>query len=209
MTELKNLKVSFWDEDEKKKFIEQSKEYYNKRDDGYYFEYDEEKTLTDRQAKFNQNFKEFLYVLWWIIACLLIVFVFYWGFTKKPEPIIKTNTITVTGNTYEVTIDTKKIPAIGSLVYYYDATISVQKWAKLNQIRVDADGITRYNICLPKEEDRTCLVENPKRDPMNNDNANEWLEYCVQRNEVPYTNCFDTSIIGSTEQTLRDWICNK
>jgi hypothetical protein len=205
MAELKNLKVSFWNEEEKDAFIKQSKKYYEKRDDWYYFEYDED-TLEQRQAKFQQNWKEFLYVLGWIIACLLIVFVFYWGFTKKPEPIIKEITTVVTGNTYPVTIDTRKIPAIWSFVYFYDSTITVQKWAKLNQIRIDSDGIIRYNLCTQwTQGDDNCI--NWVDDKNNCDEM--WCDRICTKYVIPYDQCFDTSIIWKTEQDLRDWICNK
>jgi len=208
MTELKNLKVSFSNEEEKKLFIKQSKAYYDKRDDWFYFEYNEDSSLEERTANAKQNWKEFLYVVWWVVLCALIVWFFIVQFSKKPEPIIKTNTVTVTGNTYQVTIDTKKLPAVGSLVYYYDNTITAQKWAKLNQIRVDADGITRFNVCLQAEKwDDNCTTWKDT----NQDCDDQWKNCnreCTAR-DVPYNNCFDISIIGETEQDLKDWICNK
>ena len=206
MAELKNLKVSFGNEKEKEDFIKQSKAYYEKRDDGYYFEYENAKTLTERQASFKQNWKEFLYVLA-AIAMIAIILTTVIVVTKhKPEPIIKTNTVVVTGNTYEVTLDTKKIPAIWNLVYYYDSTISAQSWAKLNQVRIDSDGIIRYNICTQwgKWDDSCTKFIEDKNDCYDG----KCTQKCVAW-DIPYDQCIDTSIISNILQWLKDGICNK
>lgn len=194
-----NYLVSFDKEKEAKEFDKDCTEILKHK------KYSKPYTEYDVTVPARWHFKNFLYILGGIVMVALVIRFFVVRFQHKPEPITITNTVTVTGNTYNVTLDTKKLPAIGSLVYYYDSTITVQKWAKLNQIRVDSDGMTRFNICKPNESERTCLVEGDRSCP---EWETCWEPWCKVWNEPPYTDCFDTSIIGETEQQLRDWICN-
>lgn len=140
------------------------------------------------------HFKSFLYVLVSLILAATTILFFVRHFQHKPEPITIIDTQIVTGNTYEVILNTNKLPAIWDMVYYYDKTISVQSWAKLNQIRVDADGIIRYNICLQQEV--WC----------NDEYDGDYYWEC-KTPIYEWNNCFDISIIGSTEAELREWIC--
>lgn len=202
---MKKLLVTFSDEKEKKNFIEQSRKYYNKRDDWSYFESEEIRTPEENMKQAMTNRKATGMIIGTIVWVAALFLLFRWGF-KAPKTV--TETVIVTGNTYEVTINTTKLPAIGSLVYYYDATIAVQHWAKLNQIRVDSDGITRYNLCTQAIVSSDELCES-RIDDKNNCDEVGCAQKCTHRYPIPYDQCFDTSIIWSTEQDLRDWICNK
>lgn len=148
------------------------------------------------------HFKSFLYILLWIIITTLLIRFFVVQFQKKPEPRVITNVVTVTGDTYQVTLNTNTLPAIGSMVYYYNSEIVMQSNAKLNQIRVDSDGITRFNICTQDEFNKICLLEKPWQVKWNYDE-----DRCQKRSEPEYSDCFDTSIIGSSEQELKNALC--
>lgn len=197
------ITLNFSSKKEETKFINKAKEIYEDWDD-HHLEYDSEANIELQKKQANQNFKEFLYIIGWITMIALIIWFFVAQFRKQPEPIIKTNEIYITGNIYEVTMDTKKLPAIWSLVYYYDNTMTIQSWAKLEQIRIDSDWVTRYRICLQEPAMAQCMEEyEDNRYP----SGQHKDERCRERSNAPYSNCFDTVLIGNTTQWLKDNMC--
>lgn len=136
-------------------------------------------------------FKSFLYIVTgFTIVCLLIR---WWVFLFWKKMVVQTTvTEVVTGDIYNVTLDTKQIPAIGSLVWYYNNEIVPQSWAELMQIRIENDWVIKYNLCdtITELESRSC-----------------W-EDCTEYFHPEYWNCFDTTIIASTEQWLKDALCD-
>ena len=125
-----NVLTKFTDKAEADRFIKHGEDYYKKKD-GYHFDY-------TRPAK--DNFKDFLYVIWWLAIITLIVWLCYLWFSSKS--FINRPNIT------NVVLDQQELPAIWEKVYFYGWDMKIYNDRTLNQIRIDSDWVVKYNICL-------------------------------------------------------------